>query len=341
MRCRRLGKSPLFVSEIGLGTMNFGTQCDTETTLAILDKSFDLGINFYDTAEIYPVPSTAKNIGLSESILGDWIKTKDRNAVIISTKVSGSAQTWFKSPARAGMATLDRVQVRKALEGSLKRLNTDYIDVYQTHWPDHGARLEDLLDLFHSFIKEGKVRVLGCSNETSWGLMKALWISEANRYTRFDVIQNSYSFHNRRFEDELAEVCLYEDVSLVAYASLSGGVLTGKYNSSQQSHNFRFNHYSQGEFRQKSIASRYVNYKTLESALRFCEIAEREEIPPAALALAWNLQHDYLASSLIGISNPEQLDDITYLDNYEISEEAVSSLETLSREICYPMEYGV
>jgi aryl-alcohol dehydrogenase-like predicted oxidoreductase len=341
MKCRRLGKSPIFVSEIGLGTMNFGTKCDVETSLEILDKSFDLGVNFYDSAEIYPVPSTVKDFGLSESILGDWVRTKNRNSVIISTKVSGSAQTWYKSPARAGMAVLDRVQVRKALEGSLKRLNTDYIDVYQAHWPDHGARLEDLLDLFHSFIKEGKVRVLGCSNETSWGLMKALWISEANRYTRFDVIQNSYSFHNRRFEDELAEVCLYEDVSLVAYAPLSGGVLTGKYNSSQQSHNFRFNHYSQGEFRQKSIASRYVNYKTLESALRFCEIAQREEVPPTVLALAWNLQHDYLASSLIGISNAEQLDHIACLDNYEISEDAVSSLETISREMPYPMEYGV
>lgn len=341
MKCRRLGKSPLFVSEIGLGTMNFGTKCDTETSLAILDKSFDLGVNFYDSAEIYPVPSTVKDFGLSETILGDWVRTKDRNSVIISTKVSGSAQTWYKSPARAGMAVLDRVQVRKALEGSLKRLNTDYIDVYQSHWPDHGARLEDLLDLFHSFIREGKVRVLGCSNETSWGLMKALWISEANRYSRFDVIQNSYSFHNRRFEDELAEVSLYEDVSLVAYAPLSGGVLTGKYNSSKQSHNFRFNHYSQGEFRQKSVASRYVNHKTLESALRFCEIAQREEVPPTVLALAWNLQHDYLASSLIGISNPEQLDHIACLDNYKISEEAISSLETISREIPYPMEYGV
>jgi aryl-alcohol dehydrogenase-like predicted oxidoreductase len=340
MKCRRLGKSPLFVSEIGLGTMIFGTQCDVETSLTILDKSFDIGINFYDSAEIYPVPSTAKDFGLSESILGDWIKTMDRSAVIVSTKVSGSAQTWYKSPARSGMAALDRVQIRKALEGSLKRLNTDYIDVYQAHWPDHGARLEDLLDLFHSFIKEGKIRVIGCSNETSWGLMKALWISEANRYTRFDVIQNSYSFHNRRFEDELAEVCLYEDVSLVAYAPLSGGVLTGKYNTSQQSHNFRFNHYSQGEPRQKSIASRYVNHKTLESALRFCEIAQRDKVSPAALALAWNLQHDYLASSLIGISNPQQLDDIAYLENYEISEEALSSLEAISKEIPYPMEYG-
>jgi len=333
----------VFVSSIGLGTMNFGLQCSESEATEILDYAYGNGVTLIDTAEIYPVPSKKEYFGVSENILGNWLKTKNRESVIISTKVAGPAHAWYRSPARCGMASLDKVHVRKALEGSLQRLQTDYIDIYQAHWPDHGMRIEDLLEVLDDFVTEGKVRVIGCSNETSWGLMKALWLSDKNNYKRFDCIQNSYSFNNRRFEDELGEICIYEEVSLIAYSALAGGVLTRKYNSKQQEDvNYRFNKYfTTGADREQSIAKKYVNSHTLLSTEQFYEVANTEGVHPATLAVAWTNRNVFVASSLIGASRKEQLIPTLATTQYQISEDAVTELDKISRKVPYPMELGI
>lgn len=215
MKTRRLGQSAIHVTDICMGTMTFGSQTDEAEALRILDRCFDEGINFYDTAEGYPVPPDIKWVGRTEEIVGRWLKTKSRDAIILATKVSGPSHVWFKSPCRGGMTALDRHNIRTAIEASLTRLQTDYVDLYQTHWPDHDAPYDEIMDALDELVREGKVRILGCSNETSWGLMKSLAASERLGVARYHTIQNNFSLNNRRFEDELAQVCRQEGVSLI------------------------------------------------------------------------------------------------------------------------------
>ena len=175
---RRLGKSAISVSDICMGTMTFGNQADEATAHRVLDMSLDAGINFFDTAEGYPVPPDAKYVGLTEEIVGRWLKGKNRDAIILATKVSGPSHVWFKSPKRAGMTALDRRNIIVAVEDSLRKLQTDYIELYQTHWPDHGTSYEETMEVLDELVRAGKVRTIGCSNETSWGLMKSIQASE-------------------------------------------------------------------------------------------------------------------------------------------------------------------
>ena len=212
-----------------MGTMTFGSQADEQASLRILDRSFDSGIDFYDTAENYPVPPDPKWAGRTEEIFGKWLKTKNRDAMIVATKVCGPSHGWLKASQRAGMTALDRHNIISAIEASLKRLGTDYIDLYQTHWPDHGTAYDETMETLDELVQTGKVRVLGCSNETSWGLMKSLAASERAGAARYESIQNNFSLNNRRFEDELKQVCKRERVSLIPYSPLAGGVLSGKY----------------------------------------------------------------------------------------------------------------
>ncbi|MCA9047436.1 MAG: aldo/keto reductase, partial [Planctomycetaceae bacterium] len=218
MQRRRLGGSGVSVTDICMGTMTFGTQCDEQESFRIMDRAYDAGIDFYDAAELYPVPPSAEKFGLTEVIVGKWLKTKPRESVIIATKVTGPGHGWFTPPVRHGRTALDRLQIMKAVEASLQRLQTDYIDLYQTHWPDHFGRYEDTLDALTTLVKQGKVRVLGCSNETCWGMMKSLWTAEKHSLCRYDTVQNNFSLINRRCESELAQVCRREQVSLLPYS---------------------------------------------------------------------------------------------------------------------------
>ena len=178
MQSRRLGQSAIHVSDICMGTMTFGSQADEATAFRVLDRCFDAGINFFDTAEGYPVPPDVKWVGRTEEIVGRWMKTKPRDAIILATKVSGPSHVWFKSPCRGGMTALDRKNIMQAIDDSLTRLQTDYVDLYQTHWPDHDAPYDEMMDALDELVRAGKVRILGCSNETSWGLMKSLAASD-------------------------------------------------------------------------------------------------------------------------------------------------------------------
>lgn len=337
MKSRRLGKSGIYVSDICMGTMTFGNQADEATSFRILDRSFDAGINFFDAAENYPVPPDPKYAGLTEEIVGRWMKTKDRDSLIIATKVSGPSHGWIKSAQRAGMTALDRHNIIRAVEASLKRLQTDYIDLYQTHWPDHGTAYEETMEVLDELVRAGKVRVLGCSNETSWGLMKSLQASERLGVARYHTIQNNFSLNNRRFEDELAQVCRHEGVSLIPYSPIAGGVLSGKYQGGATPEGARFSGYINKGGRHTVMAQRYVNEKSLASTERFMKIAEEAGMSVVTLATAWSKQHDFVASTIVGVTCEEHLDPILAAADLVLSEDVMQACNAVTKEILYPM----
>lgn len=337
MKRNRLGRSGIVVSEICMGTMTFGTFADERTAFEILDRSFDAGIDFYDTAENYPVPPDPAYAGRTEEILGRWMKTKPRDALIIATKVSGPSHGWIKAAVRAGMTTLDRHNIVRAVEGSLRRLQTDYIDLYQTHWPDHGARYEDILEALDDLVRAGKVRIIGCSNESTWGLTRSLAVAEANGFARYETIQNNFSLNNRRFEDELAQACRQEQVSLIPYSPLGGGVLSGKYNDGNWPAGARFTGYRSADARQAAMVKRFVNEKTLASTARFRDIAAAAGIPLVTLATAWSKQHDFVASTIVGATTPDQLPDIFAAADLTLERDVMKQIDAVTREILYPM----
>jgi len=332
-----LGKSSIVVSDICMGTMTFGSQTDEAEALRILDRSFDAGIDFYDTAEGYPVPPDAKWVGRTEEIVGKWLKTKPRDAVILATKVSGPSHVWFRSPLRSGMTSLDRRNIVTAVEASLTKLGTDYIDLYQTHWPDHDLPYEETMEVLDELVRAGKVRVLGCSNETSWGLMKSIAAAEAVGGARYQTIQNNFSLNNRRFEDELAQVCRKEGVSLIPYSPIAGGVLSGKYQDDARPEGARFTRYLGMEGRQAAMGRRFVNEKSLASTARFAEIAREAGMSTVTLAVAWSKQHDFVASTIVGASKESQLDEIFAAIDLELPKDVMKAIDKVSKEIMYPM----
>jgi aryl-alcohol dehydrogenase-like predicted oxidoreductase len=338
MQHRQLGKSPIHVSDICMGTMTFGSQTDEAEAHRILDRCLAAGINFFDTAEGYPVPPDIKWVGRTEEIVGRWMKGKNRDSIIMATKVSGPSHTWFKSPKRAGMTALDRHNITVAVEDSLRRLQTDYIDLYQTHWPDHGTGYDETMETLDELVRVGKVRVLGCSNETSYGLMKSLAASERLGTARYHTIQNNFSINNRRFEDELKQVCRAEGVSLIPYSPLGGGVLSGKYLDGNLPEGARFSGYlaSPGT-RQFEMAQRFVGPRALESTARVVAIAKEAGMSPVTLATAWSKQHDFVASTIVGVTREDQLDDIFAAIDLKLSDEVMTAVHKLTREILYPM----
>lgn len=337
MQRNRLGKSGIVVSDICMGTMTFGTGADEKTSLEILDRSFDAGIDFYDSAENYPVPPDPKYVGRTEEIVGKWLKTKSRDSVIIATKVSGPSHGWIRAAVRDGMTTLDRHNIVRAVEGSLEKLGTDYIDLYQTHWPDHGAPYLEIMEALDDLVRSGKVRIVGCSNETSWGLTKSIGVSDMHGLARYETIQNNFSLNNRRFEDELAQVCRQEQVSLIPYSPLGGGVLSGKYNGGARPEGSRFSTYLEMGGRQAVMAQRFVNDKTLASTAAFMEIAAELDMSSVTLATAWSKQHDFVASTIVGATATDQLDDIFAAADVTLSDETLAKIDEVSKQIMYPM----
>jgi aryl-alcohol dehydrogenase-like predicted oxidoreductase len=337
MKSKRLGGSGISVSDICMGTMTFGNQADEAMAFRILDMSFDAGINFFDTAENYPVPPKEEWAGRTEEIVGRWMKTKRRDAIIMATKVSGPSHGWIKSSQRAGMTALDRHNIISAIEASLTRLQTDYVDLYQTHWPDHGTAYDETMEVLDDLIRAGKVRVIGCSNETSWGLMKSLAASERGNFARYVTIQNNFSLNNRRFEDELAQVCRQEKVSLIPYSPLGGGVLSGKYQDGALPEGARFSNYLRIGGRQAVMAQRYVNPKSLAATARYAEIAAGLGMSLVTLATAWSKQHDFVASTIVGATHADQVPDILAAADVTLDAETMKRIDAVSKEIMYPM----
>lgn len=320
-----------------MGTMTFGAQTDEKEAHRILDASFEAGINFFDTAENYPVPPDLKYGGRTEEIVGRWLKTKDRDAIILATKVCGPSHGWIKGAQRAAMTALDRHNIRRAIEASLTRLQTDYIDLYQTHWPDHGTGFEETMETLDELVREGLVRVVGCSNEDPWGLMKSLQTSDNLGTVRYQTIQNIYSLNNRRFDDSLAKVCQKEGISLLPYSPLAGGVLSGKYQDGNFPEGARFTAYSQYGGRQATMVKRFINDKSLGATARYIEIAKQAGIAPVTLATAWSKQHDFVASTIVGASRFDQLKDIFAAIDLTLSDEVMKACDAVSKEFLYPM----
>ncbi len=320
-----------------MGTMTFGSQTDEAAALRILDRSYEAGINFFDTAEGYPVPPDAKWVGRTETIVGKWLKTKPRDAIVLATKVSGPSHVWFKSPLRSGMTALDRRNILTAIDHSLTKLGTDYIDLYQTHWPDHDTAYDETMEVLDELVRAGKVRVTGCSNETAWGLMKSIAASEKLGATRYQTIQNNFSLNNRRFEDELAQVCRKEGVSLIPYSPIGGGVLAGKYSNAARPQGARFSNYLAMGGRQEAMARRFVNDKSVTSAERFAAIAADHAIDPVTFAVAWSKQHDFVASTIVGVSREDQLGSIFAAADLILPQSAMTAVNAVSQEIMYPM----
>ena len=337
MQYRRLGKSPITVSDICMGTMTFGNQADEKTAFRVLDQSLDAGINFFDTAENYPVPPDAKYAGRTEDIIGRWLKTKNRDAIILATKVCGPSHGWIKGAVRAGMTALDRHNIISAIEVSLKRLGTDYVDLYQTHWPDHGTPYDETMEVLDDLVRAGKVRILGCSNETTWGLMKSIAASERGGYARYQTIQNNFSMNNRRFEDELAAACRHEGVSLIPYSPIGAGVLSGKYNDGKRPEGARFTNYLGMGGRQAAMARRFVNDKSLAATERYMAIAAEAGMSVVTMAVAWSKQHDFVASTIVGVTTEDQLPEILAASDLVLSKDVMDAIDQVSKDILYPM----
>ena len=337
MQRRRLGSSGVAVTDICMGTMTFGAQCDEQTSHAICDAAWDAGIDFFDAAELYPVPPNAETFGVTEEIFGRWLKTKPREAVIVATKVTGPGHGWFTPPVRYGRTALDRHQIIKACDESLQRLGTEYIDLYQTHWPDHGMPYEEVLGALSDLRDAGKVRVIGSSNETSWGVMKSLWAADVHGVDRYETVQNNFSLINRRCESELAQVLRQEKLSLLPYSPLGGGVLTGKYNDDRPA-GARFSDYlSTGGERQKRMAQRFVNERSIETTRRLGEIAESIGTTVTALSLAWSRQHDFVASTIVGATSVAQLDESLAAKDLMLDQETLDRIDEIDVAIPNPM----
>ncbi|MDD2265595.1 aldo/keto reductase [Sulfuricurvum sp.] len=337
MQYRYIGRSGLRVSPICLGTMTFGSQCDEKTAFKIMDKAYEAGVNFFDTAELYPVPPEEKLAGLTEEMVGRWLKSKPRESLILATKVAGAASGWFVPPIRHGYTAIDRFHIERAIEGSLKRLGTDYIDLYQMHWPDTVIPIEESMRAFDALVQSGKVRYIGTSNDTARGTMKSLMVSKYEKLARFESIQNNFSLLNRRDLTEIGALCREEKISLLPYSPLAGGVLSGKYNQSADVHG-RFSEYVKSpNNRQRLMAARFLNDKTLASTQEYLRIAHEAGLDPVTMAIAWSKQFDFVASTIIGATTPEQLDASLSAMNVTLSSEILKALDGVHAKILYPM----
>lgn len=338
MDFRYIGKTGLRVSSICMGTMTFGSSTSKQEAFKILDKAYENGINFYDTAEIYPVPPKKSYEGTTELYVGEWLKTKARDSIILATKVSGAASGWFVPSTRHGLTAIDSFHIKRAIEGSLKRLGTDYIDLYQMHWPDTIVPIEESLRAFDDLVREGKVRYIGTSNDTAYGLTKANETSKNKNFARFESIQNNFSLLNPRFLDELSTVCKNENISLLPYSPIAGGVLSGKYNNNFFPEDARFTAYVRHESpRVQAQATRFVNDKTKEATRRYMDLAKEYGISPVTLAVAYSKHFDFVASTIIGARTLSQVDESLAAFKFKIDAELMNKIEEIQKDILYPM----
>ena len=338
MEYRYIGRSGLRVSSICLGTMTFGSTTSRKEAFAILDKAYDFGINFYDTAELYPVPPDSSYAGRTETIVGQWLKTKPRDSVILATKVAGAASGWFVPPIRHGLTAMDRFHIKRAIEGSLKRLGTDYIDLYQQHWPDSVVPIEETMRAFDELVQEGKVRYIGTSNDSAYGLTKANMVAKYEALARFESIQNNFSLLNPRFFDELESVCKKEQISLLPYSPIGGGILSGKYNQKFIPQDARFSLYLKHPIKRvREHAKRFFNDKTLKFTAEYLELAKKFALHPVTLAVAYSKHFDFVASTIVGARKLEQLDASVAAVDLKLDRAILKEIVKLQQKYCYPM----
>jgi len=319
MEYRTLGRTGLKVSALCLGTMTFGWTADEPTAHRILSAAVDAGINFIDTADIYPYWAPGAWAGCTEEIIGRWLKGQRREALVIATKVRGPMGP---GPNDQG---LSRKHIMEAVEGSLRRLGTDFIDLYQVHWPDEETPLEETLRALDDLVRQGKVRYIGASNFPAWLLCKALWISDQHGWARFDSLQPHYNLlHRAEFERELMALCRDQGLGVIPYSPLAGGFLTGKYRRDAPPPSG-----SRGAV--SEWLSRYLRseraWQVLEEVRR---IARELGKTPAQVALAWVLSNPVVTSPIIGASTVEQLQELLGAVGWSLPEEAKQRLDALT-----------
>jgi aryl-alcohol dehydrogenase-like predicted oxidoreductase len=315
MQTMPLGRTGITVSRLCLGTMTFGEQNSEAEAHAQLDFAVDRGVNFIDTAEMYPVPPRRETQGRTEAYIGSWLKARGgRDKLIIATKVAGRSTEL--AYARPFPIHPDRRNIEAAVEASLRRLQTDYIDLYQVHWPDRNTNffgrlgyqhqpypdevpIEETLEALADLVRAGKVRAIGISNETPWGVMRYLMLAELRGLPRVASIQNPYNLLNRVFEIGLAEIALREDVGLLAYSPLAMGALSGKYRHGARPPEGRLTRFD-----------RFKRYSTPAAAAaveHYAQIAEQHGLNLAQMALAFLLRQPFLTSAIVGATTLEQL----------------------------------
>ena len=338
MKVRPLGATGLQVSVVGLGTMTWGEQNTEREAHEQLDFALARGVNFIDVAEMYPVPPKAETQGRTEQYLGSWLKARGtRGKVIVATKVTGPADfPWLRGGPRQS-----RAHVRQALEASLKRLQTDYVDLYQVHWPDRSTNffgklgyehrddaaavpIEETLAALDELVRAGKVRHVGVSNETPWGLAEYLRLAREGRGPRACAIQNPYSLLNRTFEVGLAEFAHREQVGLLAYSPLGMGALSGKYR-----HGARPPH---GRLTRFDRFKRYSTSRGEKAVEKYAQIAEAHGLDPAQMALAYVYARPFLTSALVAGTTMEQLRSNFAASALQLPAEVVAGIEKIHRD---------
>jgi aryl-alcohol dehydrogenase-like predicted oxidoreductase len=347
MRHTQLGKSDLKVSTICLGTMTFGEQNTEAEAHRQIDYALERGINFVDTAELYPVMPRAKTQGKTEEFIGSWIKKfGKRNDIVLATKVAGPSRglEWI----RKGENDLDAANIRAAVETSLKRLQTDYIDLYQLHWPSRNApifgqknfdpalerpatAIAETLAVLSELVKQGKIRHIGISNETAWGQSEFIKQAEQQNLERIVSIQNAYNLVNRSYEQGLDESGFRDQVSLLAYSPLAFGRLSNKYADDLN---------AQGRLTlfPATWSPRYMRAEVVTASQRYATLARAHGMTPAAMALAWCYSRWFVASTIIGATNLLQLKENIDAAEIVLSEEVISSINAIHAKMNNPAQ---
>jgi aryl-alcohol dehydrogenase-like predicted oxidoreductase len=324
--------------------MNFGTPNSRQKNLEpLLDLALDVGINFIDTAEMYPSPASPETYGISEKILGKWLKSKNRYDVVLATKASGPGE--FVPWIRGGKSNHDLKNLTDAVNGSLKRLQTDYIDLYQLHWPDRATNffgqlgykkpktelhfdIEKTLEALSELVRTGKIRAVGLCNETAWGAMQFRKIAEIQNLPIISSIQNPYNLLNRTFEINLAEFSVREDCGLISYSPLAFGMLTGKYIEKSAPPDARLNLYSHYK--------RYKSSMAFNATKEYIALARKWQLDPAHMAIGWIMSKPFLTSVIIGFSNEQQLRHNLKSVDVHINNELHKSIEKIHLRIPNP-----
>ncbi len=347
MRNLTLGRTDITVSDWCLGTMTFGNQTPQEDAHRQLDMALDAGLNFLDTAEMYPVnPVSAETVGRSEEVIGNWVKASGkRDNYVIATKVSGDNPGWVR-----GGKGYDGAVIKEAVEGSLKRLQSDVIDLYQMHWPMRGSymfrqnwtydpskqnraetmdHMMDVLTSLGDLVKEGKLRAIGMSNESAWGMTQWTRLAEENGLPRMASVQNEYSLMCRLYDTDMAEVAVNEDITLLSFSPLACGLLTGKYQGGKVPEGSRM---SIGP----EMGGR-MTPRTLPVTQVYIDLAEKHGLDPAHMAMAWQRSRPFPISAIFGATTSDQLAHLLQGKDLELSQEVIDDISAAHR--ANPMPY--
>ena len=322
MRHVNMGRTGLPVSRLCLGTMTFGLQCDENTSVAIMDRAFEAGITFLDCADVYPLGGTGAEVGRTEEILGRWIQGK-RDDVIVATKCVGpmGQQRWNRGSSRK--------HIRDAVDASLRRLQTDHIDLYQLHGPDPSTPIEETLSALDDQVRAGKIGYIGCSNFPAWQVALAVGRSEALGLARFDCVQPRYNLLYRRNELELFPLCEQEGIGVIPYNPIAGGLLSGKHRAAAApTEGTRFTLGSAGSRYQ----DRYWHDRQFETVEQLKQLAEEAGMPLVTMAVAWCLAQPAVTAPIIGASRPDQLDASIAALDVELDPDLVARIDALTSD---------